>query len=272
MPQAQYPDHKLQKQQIPATGLIDYRYYDLDIPVTEDTWIRAVDFRPSNRSVLHHGFAFLVQPSAEGSDQARLQASDVFATYGPGIEPEAFPAGVGRWLPQGSQFIVELHYTPTGREEVDTPQIGLYFSEQKPQSLFRVDGLWNDKIEIPPKTKRYPAQAEYLFEQDVILYGLLPHMHYRGKSAKFFAHYPGGNKELLLSVPNYNFNWQRYYNLQHPKPLPAGTRILLTGIFDNSPQNPANPDPEKTVVWGAFSTDEMLAGYLTYRYQNESLD
>ena len=264
----------LAQQTIPATGLIDYRYQTAAIPISEDTWVRAVDFRPGNRTVLHHGFAFLMPPLKEGEDagQARLKASDVFATYGPGIEPEAFPEGVGRKLPKGSQFMVELHYTASGREEMDTPQIGLYFSTEKPKSLFRVDGLYNDKIEIPPRTKHYQAEADYVFNQDVILYGLLPHMHYRGKSAQFVAHYPDGSEELLLSVPNYNFNWQRYYNLRQPKPLPAGTRIVLIGVFDNSSQNPANPDPEKMVTWGAFSTDEMLAGYLTFRYQNETLD
>ncbi len=95
-------------------------------------------------------------------------------------------------------------------------------------------------------------------------------MHYRGKQARFIAYYPDGSAEILLSVPHYSFNWQRYYNLQKPKALPAGTRIVLKGAFDNSAQNRTNPDPNKTVGWGPYSSDEMLAGYLTYRYLDES--
>ena len=161
------------------------------------------------------------------------------------LNPRLFPRVLGASYPKVHNLWLNCITLLAAAKKWTRHKLGCISVQKKPKSLFRVDGLYNDKIKIPARTKHYQAEADYVFNQDVILYGLLPHMHYRGKSARFIAHYPDGNEELLLSVPNYNFNWQRYYNLQQPKPLPAGTRIVLTGVFDNSSQNSANPDPEK---------------------------
>ena len=130
-------------------------------------------------------------------------------------------------------------------------------------------GAFNPRIQIPPGEKEYKNQAKQLFEHDATLYALFPHMHFRGKAMKFTALYPDGSKEVLLNVPNYNFNWQRGYLFETPKKIPARTVVYVDAVFDNSEQNTFNPAPEKTVYWGDFSFDEMLIGYMSFEYDKD---
>ena len=127
----------------------------------------------------------------------------------------------------------------------------------------------NTKIRIPPHTKAHTESQSEVLERDVLVYSMLPHSHYRGKASDFVAHYPDGTSEVLLSVPSYDFNWQTSYILRDPKVLPAGTRIVHTTTWDNSAQNPANPDPSREVPWGRQSWDEMLFGSVSFRYLEE---
>ena len=119
---------------------------------------------------------------------------------------------------------------------------------------------------IPPNQREHPNRGSYTVGKDVVLFRMFPHMHYRGKSMKFEAHYPDGKKEVLLSVPNYHFNWQRGYVLEEPKHLPAGTKIVVTGAWDNSEMNPSNPDPSKAVFYGNQSWNEMFNAFFTLAY------
>ena len=122
------------------------------------------------------------------------------------------------------------------------------------------------EIVLQPNDANYEDRAKYKFREETTLFGLSPHMHFRGKAMKFTALYPDGRKEVLLNVPNYNFNWQRTYALKEPKVLPARTVIYVDAVFDNSAQNTFNPAPEKTVYWGDYSFDEMLIGYMSFMY------
>ena len=108
-----------------------------------------------------------------------------------------------------------------------------------------------------------------MFDRSVVLFSLMPHAHLRGRSARFTAHYPDGSEEILLSVPKYDFAWQTAYALNPPKPLPAGTKLVFDMSWDNSAQNPANPDPNKIVHWGEQTWDEMNVGWIRYRYADE---
>ena len=127
----------------------------------------------------------------------------------------------------------------------------------------------NTKIKIPPHAKAHSDSQSYTWDRPVLVYNMLPHAHYRGKASNFVAHYPDGGSEVLLSVPAYDFNWQTSYRLTEPKRLPAGTKVVHTTTWDNSAQNPANPDPTREVPWGRQSWDEMLFGAISFRYLDE---
>ncbi len=256
---------ELDTQLIPATGVLDYRYVEQDIGLKEGKWVKAVDVIPGNRAVLHHCLVAVIYPNGhkEPIERDSRWLTGLFATYAPGMEPEVFPEGSGRYLPAGSKLEFQLHYTPTGREEKDATQIGIYFSDKPATQEYLVIGPYNATFEIPPHAKDYPVEATYHFDEPVTLYSMFPHMHFRGKSMKYTAIYPDGTEELLLSVPNYNFNWQRGYKLEEPVSLPAGSKILCEATFDNSAQNKYNPEPNKPVYWGEQSFEEMMIGYMS---------
>lgn len=254
-------------QTLPATGVIDYRYEVVDLGLREDVWLRAVDIRPSNPRAMHHGTAFIVFPPGHersGPPETRL-TDGLFAGYVPGRRPLPLPEDAGFHLPAGSSVRFQLHYTATGRPEVDAPRLALYFSERAPRHELRYGAAANYRFAIPPGAKEYEASAARRLERDIVVYRLVPHMHLRGKRMRIEAEYPDGTQEVLLSVPNYSFNWQHHYVLAEPKTLPAGTRVVAHAAFDNSAQNPWNPDPDRTVSHGEQSFDEMLMGYYLYR-------
>lgn len=257
-------------QTIPAAGLLPYRYVDLEIPrempARGPLWVSAVDLQPSNRTVLHHALAHVIYPPDHPRSVEHWQ-NEVFAGYSPGLVGHPFPAGTGRTVPAGAKIRVELHYTTTGREELDTPKLGIYLAEQAPRYELHTRGPAQTQLDIPPGKADYEVETRITLTKDAMLYALLPHMHYRGSRVQFEAIYPSGDREVLLSVPNYRFTWQRYYVLAAPKPIPQGTEIVVRGAFDNSPQNPWNPDPTAWVHWGPQSSDEMFIGYLHYAYR-----
>jgi hypothetical protein len=182
----------------------------------------------------------------------------------PGRNPEPFPEDAGFLLPAGSRIRFQLHYSTTGRPETDAPRLALYFAPEPRQRPLKIGAAGNMRFQIPPRSKAHRESAVEVIDQDIVLYRLTPHMHFRGRAMRYEAQYPDGTSEVLLSVPHYNFNWQRQYVLAQPKRIPAGTRLVVDAVFDNSSQNPANPDPGETVEFGEQSWDEMLFGYFLY--------
>lgn len=254
-------------QSIPASGIVDYRYETVDVPLGREAWLRAVDIRPTNLRVTHHATAYVVYPDGEeGPDvEGPGFARGLFAGYVPGREPEPFPEDTGFRLPRGARIRFQLHYTATGREEVDTPRIGLYLAERAPRYPLKIGAAANLSFEIPAGAPDYEDVAERTLGSDVVVYRLIPHMHFRGRRMAIEARLPDGTRELLLNVPSYRFGWQREYVLAEPRRLAKGTRIVARAGFDNSARNPANPDPSVAVRWGEQSFDEMLIGYFLYR-------
>ncbi len=143
--------------------------------------------------------------------------------------------------------------------------------DQSGTKRVRIAAALNFKFLIPPFHPNYPIAAEKTFKEDTLLYTMTPHMHYRGKAFRFTAHYPDGKEEILLDVPRYDFNWQIMYLLKQPKLLPAGTVVKLEGHFDNSADNPLNPDPTQMVRWGDQTWDEMMLGSMTVSPANQDL-
>jgi hypothetical protein len=144
-------------------------------------------------------------------------------------------------------------------------RVGLYFAKEPPKYEFKTAVIANPRLSIPANTKAHMASMTADFPREVLVYSLTPHAHYRGSASNFVAKYPDGREELLLSVPTYDFNWQTTYSLATPKVIPAGTKIVHSTVYDNSAQNPANPDPNRVVPWGEQSWDEMLYGVVRYR-------
>ncbi len=251
---------------VPATGVIDYQYPVVASGLKEGVWVQATQVLPGDRSVVHHVIA--------GFDTGdRIRGSAVFrnhlATYAPGVEPHRYPEDSGIYVPAGAHFVFQMHYTPSGKATTDASRVGLYFVHEPPTHFLRHRAMIDPTIRIPAHAKAHTDSVYYLFQRDVVLYGLFPHAHYRGRASSFTAIYPDGREERLLSVPRYDFNWQRFYDFTEPKALPAGTRLVHTTTWDNSAQNPANPDPAREVTWGLQSFDEMLYGAFTFRYVGE---
>jgi hypothetical protein len=158
----------------------------------------------------------------------------------------------------------------SGKPARDASRMGLYFMKDAPQYQYRSAVLAKPSLKIPANTKAHTESASRTFDKDVIVYSLLPHAHFRGKASSFVATYPDGRQEVLLSVPNYDFNWQTTYELTTPKLLPAGTKVTHSTTWDNSAQNKANPDPNRVVPWGQQTWDEMLYGVVRFRYVDEA--
>ena len=245
---------------IPANGTVPYKYMVTETHFKEDMWIEAAEARPGNRAVVHHIIVFAVEPGAKRPIAER----NWLVAAAPGDEPLRLPPGVGRKIPAGSKLVWQLHYTPTGKPETDRSQVGFKFCKTPPEKTARVYGIDNKRFIIPPGNANYRVEAQHTTRQAVTLLGLMPHMHLRGKSFEYKATYPDGRTEVLLSVPQFDFNWQGTYRLQTPLQIPQGTKIECVAHFDNSSGNPANPDPSTKVTWGDQTWEEMMIGYLDF--------
>ena len=251
---------------VPATGVLDYLYPEAATGLTEDTWVRRVAMLPSHPAVTHHAFAFL-QPVDEA--KPRFTEDDWVGLYSPGVDiatgglADTSGGTAAVLVPKGATLYLQVHYTTIGRPVDSTMRVGLYFQKHAPARRIRTVGITSD-LTIPPHAAAHPMSVSHTLTEDVVLYGLYPHMHYRGSSAKYTITRPGQAPEVVLSVPHYRFNWQTIYMLQEPRALPAGTVVTFSGTYDNSSDNPLNPDPTKTVRFGRQSWDEMFIGYLVY--------
>lgn len=252
---------------VPATGVVDYKYITVKNPLDQDVWVRAVEIIPGARKVLHH----VITTVGYSNEKARngFAAIGGMGGYVPGAKGEAYPEGTGMLLPANADFQFQMHYTTYGKAATDQSRLGIYFHKEKPKYAIEQRFMLNPRIKIPAHTKAHTEKGVWTVDKDLLLYSLLPHSHFRGKASDFIAKYPDGREEILLSVPNYDFNWQTTYELAEPKPLPAGTQIIHHTTWDNSAQNPANPDPSIEVRWGEQSWEEMLFGSMKYRYLTE---
>ena len=250
--------------EVPATGTIPYQMPSVANPLDHDVWVRAVDFLPGDRTVLHHIIATM------GTDGGGIRDGGSLGGYVPGAGPMVLPQETGVLMKKDAKFFFQMHYTATGKPARDVSRMGVYFRKDSPPYQFRSAVMAKPSLKIPANTKAHTESASRTFDRDVIVYSLLPHSHFRGKASNFVATYPDGTQETLLSVPNYDFNWQTTYELATPKRLPAGTKVTHSTTWDNSTQNKANPDPNREVPWGQQTWDEMLYGVVRFRYVDEA--
>ncbi|MEP7344105.1 MAG: MBOAT family O-acyltransferase [Gemmatimonadaceae bacterium] len=265
-------------QRIPAQGLLPYRYVSVDVDLPGEQWVQAIQLRPTAGSNLHHVLVFLEQQSDKlmampetssvgGTghvEEARHGLTSYFALYSPGSGSVVFPPGTAKRLPRRVRLVFQLHYMTTGTATTDSLRMGLVFSKQAPGFEVLTSSGYNKDFVIPPMDPHYPVSGTYEFKEPGLLLSFLPHMHYRGRAFRYELVAPDGTRTLLLDVPRYGFNWQVSYNLATPIPVSKGWRITATGWFDNSPNNPENPDPTKAVKFGMQSTQEMMIGYFDW--------
>ncbi len=248
---------------VPATGTVPYQYYTVDPHFTEDKWVYGAEARPGNRAVVHHLIMFYLPPGQEEPEPGDALFNAI-AAFAPGMPAVVGSPEYALRIPAGSKLVFQMHYTPNGHPQKDRSEAAVVFADPaKVQHEVRVSAGLNVKFLIPPFLPDYRVDAKRRFDRDTMLYTLTPHMHYRGKSFRFTAKYPDGREEILLDVPRYDFNWQNIYLLKKPKLLPAGTVVQMEGHFDNSIDNPLNPNPSQAVFWGDQTWDEMMLGSMT---------
>jgi peroxiredoxin len=255
---------KVPSQQVPATGVLEYRDVAVKIDLDgKDRWIRGTEYIPGDRTVLHHTINSLSFPEEVGKRRGRNNPDKASITaYIPGGTAAFNPPNTGGLLKDGSVLNLNLHYTTNGRETVDESEIGLWFYPEGEIPAERMSGRCacifpNTWTNIPSNDPAFEQTATITIGKDANIYSYLPHMHFRGKYMRFYADYP--------DIAQFNYAWQMSYTYAEPKFVPAGTKITAVGAFDNSAQNPANPDPQRTVPWGQQSWDEMFFGAVQWK-------
>jgi peroxiredoxin len=250
---------------IKAAGTMPYQTAYVETGLTEDRWVEAFEIVPTERDVVHH---VIVQLMEKGKEKRKLGdgAGSFWAAYVPGNGARIFPSGFGRFLPAGAKLVFQIHYTPNGRAVSEQMRIGLVFAKTPPTFVSEAVGIDKKDISIPPHAANHVETRDRTAPYDLYITSFMPHMHVRGKAFKYELISPDGRSEMLLDIPHYDFNWQLSYDLKQPKFIPKGSCVRVTAVFDNSAENKANPDPSKTVKWGAQTEDEMMIGYLeTFR-------
>ncbi len=249
--------------QVQAEGFMDYVNVVVDPGLTEDKWVKAIQIMPSAKQVVHHVLVFLI-PKGSNRSEDNEGLTGFFAGYVPGNDQQIFPAGFAKRLPAGTRMRFQIHYTPNGTATEDRMKLGMVFSPEAPEREIHTGAVASLLLNIPPGAANYKASGILPIPEDVEIFSFLPHMHVRGKAFRYEVRSANGNRETLLDIPRYDFNWQLEYKLRQPKSLKAGDRIIGTAWYDNSTSNPANPDPTARVRWGDQTTDEMMLGYMMY--------
>jgi hypothetical protein len=250
-----------------------YQYVMAGDPFPEDTWIEGVEVRPEYRAVVHHIIAFIIPPGKNLKEMAREQnfGELMLGAYVPGDQPGVLPKGYAKKIPKGSQVLFEMHYTPNGKAGSDRSMAGILVSKGPPEHEVTSMAIMNGRFQIPPGDANHAVHSMFFFQEESVLLSLTPHMHVRGKAFKYELVTPGPNRketrEVLCNVPKYDFNWQVSYELAEPRTLAAGSRIECTAVYDNSANNPFNPDPKARVRWGQQTYEEMMIGFVEFYWK-----
>jgi peroxiredoxin len=244
---------------VPAEGVVEYQYFVVDPGFTEDVWVKEVAVEPGNRSVVHHAIVFLRPP--DGGEQSGF---GLLCGYVPGQRRLELPAGHAQRIQAGTRLVFQMHYTPTGRPEADLTRVGLVFADaaEVTHEVFTIGGV-EQEFEIPPGASDYSVEGALgRMPATGSLLAVTPHMHLRGRSFRLEAD-RSGDRELLVDVPHYDFNWQHNYALSDPLPLARVDRLGFVMTYDNSFANPFNPDPTEHVTWGDQTWEEMAVVFAT---------
>ena len=257
---------------VPATGTVTYKNVLVKVNFAEDVWVVAAEMRPGNPQVLHHGRVLVRPPASEFMNDAvpgeayettsvgmqGKEAPETLGKFNPGLGPQDFNQfESAKFIPKGSDLVFNLHYTAIGKAATDRSRVGLVFAKKSPTLRYVMhNGPTASNLAIPPHDGNAEIVSEMTTTVDMKLVYVQPHMHLRGKDYELRLVYPTGKTETVFKA-KWDFNWQMGYDLEEPKPLPTGTRIIGVAHFDNSVRNKFNPDPNTTVYWGDQNWDEM---------------
>jgi hypothetical protein len=273
--------------EVPASGTVEYQFFQAPTNFTEDKWIQAIEVKPGVRSVVHHVLVFCREPGksrstpfvpvgprqAAGSTPSpprstladrELAMGALIATTAPGTNAMTFKPGTALRIRAGATLAFQVHYTANGEATRDRTSVGLIFAKQPPQQEIRTSAFVNPMFVIPPGAADHAVDSAIQFTEDVHISALFPHTHLRGKSWEYRLVYPDGRTEVVLSVPKYDFNWQTYYVYTTPLVVPRGSRLEARAHYDNSTANRWNPDPKISVRWGPQTWEEMQYSGITY--------
>jgi hypothetical protein len=260
--------------ELPAEGEIEWTHVVSETVVPRDLWVARIQLLPSDKRVVHHASAEFQTPLPPERPPAarrvlqtltpwtrrpvpKMRTWQYLFGYLPGKDPRTYGDGVARFLPKGSRVRFGMHYTPIGEATEDATTLGLVLAEGPTPFLAETMYMHSQQVDIPPgETAEFTAEMRVPY--DVLLRSLTPHMHLRGSRFSARALYPDGTEELLIEIPHWDQDWQNSYELAEPRTLPRGTRLQITGNYDNTASNPSNPDPTQHVRLGQQITDEML--------------
>jgi hypothetical protein len=266
--------------EIPARGEVEYTYEIVPMHFAEDKWVQMVEVRPSSAAHVHHAVVYIRPPDSqwlrhapvgepftasmlsdpEERRQAHETTSDLLLVYAPGSAPDRWSDGMAKFVPAGSDLVFQMHYTTNGEAASDETSVGLVFAKTPPKQRVITLQLNNHALLIPPGADDFRVEVRGTLPNDATLLSLFPHMHLRGKRFEYDIVHNDGSVETLLRV-NYHFHWQLSYKLAEPRELKAGTKLRAVAWYDNSRNNPHNPDPEKLVTWGDQTSQEMMVGF-----------
>lgn len=257
---------------VPAEGFVDYQFVYVKSDFAQDRWVQGIEIRSEHRDAVHHLAVWVgnadreldVASTFKGRHGGRFDQTGFLAIIVPGQGPTRFPDDTAKFLPAGSWLKFQFHYTPTGEELWDEPEVGLIFSDGPPRHELFTNVCIDRRMVVPAGAPDYEVTASFEFDVDAHIRAFHPHMHLRGKSFRYNLHYPNGESRELLRIDEWDFNWQYAYELISPVPVPAGSVLVATAIYDNSAANPRNPDPTVDVRFGQQATDEMMLGYFEW--------
>lgn len=254
--------------------------------IPEGKWIQALELLPGNTDVLHHVVTYLgpfgigdeseEEAASTGltrtiflNDAARRQirmteAPRIGGVWVAGSPPTVFENGIGHTADADQMFSFNMHYHPSGTAGTDQSKLGVYFGEGDIEKVITTAFAADMGLHIAAGDPDHREDAVYLFANDSKILSLLPHMHNRGKSMKYTLQRPDGSQEVLLDVPAYDYDWQNIYRLAEPVDAPAGSFVQVEAHWDNSPENPANPNPTAEVPWGDGTNNEMLVAFIDF--------
>ncbi|MDQ6676247.1 MAG: thiol-disulfide isomerase [Acidobacteriota bacterium] len=263
---------------IPATGTLDYQYILVPGDFKKDTWVEQAEVRPGNRALIHHVIAFIRTPGSKWMKDLEPGVplvpkkeqgegmGEFLVGYAPGVIAIRMEPGRAMLIKAGSDIVLQLHYTANGKEGEDRTKVGFVFAKGPVKERVMTLAATDNKFAIPAGDSNYRVDSSFEFGDDAKIISYGPHMHLRGKDFEFRAVYPTGETETLLKVPNYSFSWQLTYFPVKDLVVPKGSKIECIAHYDNSANNPNNPDPTKVVKYGDQSWEEMMFGFFSVAF------
>lgn len=295
---------------IPATGTVEYQYFQIPTNFTEDKWIQSIEIQPGAREVVHHVLVYARAPQAPAPAAAvpppapapagtpaqppvlirvRTQAAlpepprldtlhapprqlgVLIGTSTPGNNVMEFAKGTALRVRAGTILTFQMHYTAHGHEMKDRTVVGFHFAKEMPEEEIFATAFYNGSLKLPAGAKDVAIPAEIGAGQPIRVWGMMPHTHLRGTRWQYKLEKPDGTSEIILDVPHYDFNWQTYYMFAKPLEIPAGSKITSMAWYDNSATNKNNPDASKDVTWGDQTWEEMQYTGLLYSIPSRRL-